>query len=70
MKFSQAQQKAMNLVADALSETKKTQEKFKAEGLGDDCGYEEKEVIYLLDDVAIKVSLKVETISADSIVRD
>jgi hypothetical protein len=63
MLFSKAQQKVMNLAAEVLSEVKNQHEKYKAQGCGEDCGFEEREVVYILNDVAMRVKITIDTVT-------
>jgi hypothetical protein len=64
MLFSKAQKLAMNLAADVLSEAKKQEEMYRVSYPDGSCGsFEEREVIYILNDVSIKVTVKAETVT-------
>jgi len=67
MLFSKAQQAAMNLVADLMSETKKDFEEEVIRVKENNYTWEpftsaEKEVTYLLKDAALRVKVTVETV--------
>lgn len=68
MLFSKAQQAAMNLTANLMSDVKKSQEDGVEKGYGDDMGYEEKEVFYILKDCVLKVKVEVSTVSRAAVV--